>query len=268
MSILIVSPTNAYTTKRLQAEVRKLDARAEFIDAGELHGPRFDVGRYDSLYVRQGFSQWTEVKKLVNDFALAGKKVVDANLVDEDMHLGKLDALEKLSKAGIPVPTTSQWSHSSFAFPLMLKWQYGLKGRGVFVVRSVKDAQKVLEEYPAEELLAQKFIEADFEYRVMLVGYKSLPVLVRYTYDKKTYRVDSNQGTVIKTADLPELAAVAEKASHVLGRELSRADILEKDGKFYVLEVNRWPGIESFEKFTGYNVAKDFIEYLSVKVQP
>jgi len=28
------------------------------------------------------------------------------------------------------------------------------------------------------------------------------------------------------------------------------------------LEVNRWPGFESFEKLSGFNVAGEFVKYL------
>jgi glutathione synthase/RimK-type ligase-like ATP-grasp enzyme len=40
-------------------------------------------------------------------------------------------------------------------------------------------------------------------------------------------------------------------------------DILEKAGKFYVLEVNRFPGLKSFEQQTKSNIYAKFIEYLA-----
>ena len=56
---------------------------------------------------------------------------------------------------------------------------------------------------------------------------------------------------------------IAEKASKVLGRELSKIDILEDYmGKLYILEVNRFPGLKSFEELTGFNVAGEFVKYL------
>ena len=60
-----------------------------------------------------------------------------------------------------------------------------------------------------------------------------------------------------KFADLDILILKKEGRSH--------ADILEKDGKFFILEVNRFPGLESFEKLTKYNVGKEFLKYLTEK---
>jgi glutathione synthase/RimK-type ligase-like ATP-grasp enzyme len=35
-----------------------------------------------------------------------------------------------------------------------------------------------------------------------------------------------------------------------------------KAEEVYVLEVNRCPGLKSFEKLTGFNVIKEFVKYL------
>lgn len=67
---------------------------------------------------------------------------------------------------------------------------------------------------------------------------------------------------------IQKVVALAERAARVLGRELAKVDILEDQrGNLFVLEVNRWPGFQNFEKLSGYNVAWEFVSYLQKKLK-
>jgi glutathione synthase/RimK-type ligase-like ATP-grasp enzyme len=120
--------------------------------------------------------------------------------------------------------------------------------------------------YPQEEMIVQQYIRADFEYKVITVGYKSIPVILKIAYDRERSRPDYTKCQVISLAFHDELVQLAERAAQALGRELAKTDIVEANGKYYVLEVNRWPGLEVFEKYSGHNVAKDFVAYIKSKV--
>ena len=64
------------------------------------------------------------------------------------------------------------------------------------------------------------------------------------------------------------MIALAERAARVLGRELAKVDIIQDaEGELFILEVNRWPGFQNFEKLTGYNVAGEFVGYLQKKLK-
>ena len=76
-------------------------------------------------------------------------------------------------------------------------------------------------------------------------------------------RGGSEADGVVGADKIKELTHLAEQSSRVLKRELAKVDILESRGKFYILEVNRFPGLKSFEEFTKYNATKEFLEYLS-----
>jgi hypothetical protein len=120
--------------------------------------------------------------------------------------------------------------------------------------------------------MQQEYIEADWEYKIITVGYKALPVILRFKFNKKSGRVDFSSARRVPiygpfglpmnrhATNLPQLAELAAKT---LGRELAKVDILEKAGKFYVLEVNRFPGLKSFEQQTKSNIYAKFIEYLA-----
>ncbi len=320
MKILVISPKGVYAAVRLAEEARSQKIEVSVMDMYELQSCAFkvDIKGFDVLYVRNPFSNnlakhLPEVVDLAKQFRLAGKKVVDSVIAKGILAEGKWADYQKLEAAGLPIPKTDALLNfllSTFHFPLILKWIYGFKGKHTFLIKDQTDLDKVLERYPKEELVFQEFIPAEYEYKVITVGYKALPVILRFNIDSATKRPDFNKYLAIHTpttspryagysslkkeetlrsasedssvasptdkegwlakrdgvvgADkMQTLTNLAEQSSHLLGRELSKVDILESKGKFYILEVNRFPGLDSFERLTGYNVAGEFIKYLA-----
>ena len=156
-----------------------------------------------------------------------------------------------------------------------------MKAKGTFLISSDKDLKRIPSDISKKEFMVQEYIGADYEYKVITVGYKALPIVLRFKFNKKLGRVDFTSHSFLlldrgspfiawrKWGDLEgggwegvkKVVSIAEKASKTLGRELAKVDILEKAGKFYVLEVNRFPGLESFEKLTKYNAVREFLKY-------
>ena len=163
-----------------------------------------------------------------------------------------------------------------------------MKAKGTFLIKQKSDFKKIPIMIPTKELMAQDYIEADYEYKIITVGYKALPVVLRFKFDKKKGRIVFASYSVIPSQvwsrgipyrlkakgslhsdalsrddKVRRVIKLAERASKTLGRELAKVDILEKAGKFYILEVNRFPGLESFESLTKYNAVREFINYLT-----
>jgi glutathione synthase/RimK-type ligase-like ATP-grasp enzyme len=268
-----------------------------------------------------------KIIQLAQSFKAQGGRVVDDNITKGNLGKGKWEDYQKLIKAGLSIPKT--WKYESrimnYGFklstkhlalsPFILKWIYGLKAKGTFLIRKEADLENLPRYLPRNELMQQEYIEADWEYKIITVGYKALPVILRFKFNKKSGRVDFSSFSVIPSesssrACLPgrqgipyrlktkgslppaprlwrasrsttksavpdealaksgrddkvsNLTQLAELAAKTLGRELAKVDILEKAGKFYVLEVNRFPGLKSFESLAKYNVFKLFVEYL------
>ena len=72
----------------------------------------------------------------------------------------------------------------------------------------------------------------------------------------------AKRGEVVGVDKIKKIVYLAEQSSELLKRELAKVDILESAGKFYVLEVNRFPGLKSFEELTKFNVTAEFLRYL------
>jgi glutathione synthase/RimK-type ligase-like ATP-grasp enzyme len=131
-------------------------------------------------------------------------------------------------------------------------------------VKSESDVSEILKEFPAEELIWQEFVQAKYEYKVVAIGCESLPKIFKFKMKADGFKADFATREVVLSDEYKNVVDLAEKGSRVLGRELSKSDILEGvDGKLYLLEVNRSPGLrDGFEDGLGVNVVRGFLEYL------
>lgn len=290
--ILVISPADTYAAKRLIEEAKKTGITLDVLNPRLLAKAdlRELANKYKVLYARNPFYAQSPmylpyVISLAEEFKLSGKKVVDENVAKGRLGLGKWEDYQNLKTAGILAPKTEKLKPEVYENPRLepyvLKWIYGLRGKSSFFIHPAQtsaETKNVLAAHPAHEWLMQEYIEADYEYKVITVGYKSLPIILRFKIKSSGFMVDYQSAEIFglsasgflpsnnKRADLLKAAAsLAEAASQALGRELAKVDILQKGGKLYVLEVNRFPGLKSFETLAKYNVAAEFLAYLRQK---
>jgi len=227
------------------------------------------------LFVRQAYvetahkmaaAELRPIVDLARSFAASGKMVIDSALAKNGLGGGKLEVYRALENTGVPVPPTrvlAEIDPGSIIYPKVLKWNFGFGAQHVFFVDSAARLAEIAARYPADELLVQEFIEAPREYKYIVVGFKALPVVVRYVIDRAKHVPDLDDFEVVQTTELPQLTKLMETAARVTERELCKIDVLEDaSGRFYILEVNRWPGLKPFEEASGYNVAREFIKYI------
>jgi len=267
--ILVISSKTTYADKRLVSEAKAANVDLKIVSPGELRD--INPADFRCLFVRNPFVEkspkyLSEVVNLAKTFKQAGKKVFDSSVASGDLAKGKWVDYQKLLKAYLPIPRTEvlqSYNLKPKTYPLILKWIYGFKGKHVYLVSDEQRFRLLLKKYPKEELMLQEFVPAQYEYKIITLGYKALPVVLRFNIKDSRFRVNPVAFESVPTEKLPKrLIALAELASKVLGREMAKVDILENNGKFYILEVNRFPGLQSFETLTKYNVAREFLEYL------
>ncbi len=268
MPLLLISPTNAYATKRLQEEALLANVELQSFDVADLAKQSFNINpsNFSLLYVRQAYPYFREVIDLAEKFKAAEKPVVDAGIAEGDLGLGKLITLQKLQASGVSTPKTnfvSTLNQIDFKSPLIAKWNYGFGGKHTYLVKNPADLDSLTKKYPSEQLLLQEFIPAEFEYKLITVGYKALPLIIKLKTNHNKFLPDFSKYEILQLQNVPEVVSLAERAAKILGRELAKVDILEAGGKLYILEVNRWPGLQTFEKLSGYNVAQAFITHLN-----
>ena len=146
---------------------------------------------------------------------------------------------------------------------------------GTFWIRSEADLTELREKAIDKDgkqirgYLVQPYIPNDGDYRLFVVGYKTLGGFKRSPKEEKVV-MNKSRGKSVGLDEVPEdVAAEAEKACRALGVEVAGVDLVRdsRDGKVYVIEVNEAPQYKVFEKRTGKNAVKVVVEYLIKKAQ-
>jgi len=304
MKLFLISPYRAYATHRLLGEASNQGIELTVREIKQLIDQDFDINPsgFDALYIRQAYRSYepqvqpeylSKLVDLAQRFKDAGKVVVDQSLTDDDLSAGKYESLMRLQEQGIVTPPTIPLKNISKAdlsetdifsathsraaavasvqkslgqHRLIAKWNYGFGAKHTYLINSMSDLKKVQDKYRAEEILIQEFVPADFEYKVITVGYQSLPIIIKLATNRNKFLPDFNSYQLLAPSDIPPVAALAQTSAKILKRELAKVDILQASNQLYVLEVNRWPGLQYFEKTTHYNVAADFLRYIQTRL--
>lgn len=271
MRLLLISPPEVYATRQLLAEAAGLEVDIELRQAGKIKqwAEGIEPENYDALFIRQGYPYFTEVMALAKRFSEAGKTVVDSAIAQGDLEISKLAACQKMAGSNLPIPKTAPWTEIDpglLRYPCVLKWIYGFGGKSVFLVKEPEQIPPIVDRYPPRQLLWQEFLPAQWEYKIITIGYKSLPVVLKFKINPKTSVSNLENFEKVPAGEIPKIVELAERGSRLLGRELAKTDILESNGRYYILEVNRWPGIKPWDSLSGINVTREFLLYIKRQV--
>jgi RimK family alpha-L-glutamate ligase len=231
------------------------------------------VDEYDVLIARTFYPFISEALTVARLFHTAGKMVIDASLADEGFVVSKMHDYLILAQHGLPVPRTWQITDpakisalaSQLGYPCVLKGIHGSHGTHVHLVNNTNDIATKLASYSRGELMLQEYLPANEDYRLMVVGYRTLPLMVSREPTPGDFRTNVGLGHSVaahRVADFDGLGTIAQEAASVLRREFAGVDIRFHKGKPVVLEVNRRPIFENFERVTDLDVAGQFLQYV------
>ncbi len=218
--------------------------------------------QFDALFIRET----TNVNHYTFRFA---KKAENEGLVvidDPESILkctNKVYLSELLNTNNIAAPKTkiiqkvsSQEDLAEFQYPFILKQPDGSFSKGVKKVEDAKELNIVLKDLflKSDLLIAQEFFPTEFDWRVGIMDGKTLYVCKYFMAPKHWQVMDWNSSGKLNTygdvetiavADAPKgLIEIAEKAAGLIGTGLYGVDVKERDGKFYIIEVNDNPSID------------------------
>lgn len=257
--------------KRLGVQVDVIESHdVHFAADGKQVGAFFQsrnlAQEYDVLLVRAFIPLISESITLARLFREAGKVVIDESLTNQGYAMSKMHDYVVMASNGVAVPRTQQFcdptelleAADTLGYPCILKGGHGSYGRHVHKVASHEDLRKKLLRYKPGEVMVQEYLDAVLDYRVVVVGYKALPVYVSRKPVSGEFRTNFEHNEIVTShplAEAPHLQEIAEKAARALNREFSGVDIRCRGTTPLVLEANRRPGFKDFEKATGYDVA-------------
>ncbi len=183
----------------------------------------------------------------------------------------KWRTLERLGRAGIPVPRTvlmkdldqlPQALAAVGGVPVVIKPLVGEQGRAVVLAESHEGALSVLEAllYLNRDLIVQEFLPECSDLRALVSGGRLLAA-ARRRAPQGRFRANLHQGGTLERVSLsPELTELALAATWECGLTLAGVDLLENQRGPVVLEVNAAPGLEGLESCTGLDLASQIVD--------
>ncbi len=178
-----------------------------------------------------------------------------------------------LTTHGIPVIPTKLFVNQEkfekqrklFNLPIIAKLTTGSHGDGVNLINTEDQLTNITNKYNIQDILFQEFIDTTSDersdLRILTLGDKVLGAFERYVDKSKVITNYSAGGEIRKYELTSELSDLALKISKIMNADYCGIDIIFKDGRPLVLEVNSAPQFKGFEKVTGINVARKLIEY-------
>lgn len=289
MKILWLGWEDDYTPERMRHAAASLEVELSTLEISDISFVAADgtvgvyhhgldlVKEYDALIARTFYPHISEALTVARLFSNAGKVVIDQSLTDEGFIVSKMHDYLLLASNGITVPRTWQVYSSTalvaqadrLGYPCVLKGVHGSHGTHVHLANNQQELLKRWTEYFPGELMLQEYIPAAEDFRLLVVGYQVLPLMVsRYPApgDFRTNVAFSRSGAACRVSDYPGLEDIAKQAARVLRREFAGVDIRYQGDTPVVLEVNRRPVFEHFESVTGLDVAGQYLSYAASKI--
>lgn len=279
MKVLLIGNNEGSGSKRLKEEFEKRGHEMRSIKSVRLVA-RIEDGEFDLLadsgeslmdhdvyFFRATLSRLGEEIGIIASELRRRGKVVMEPAVAERRSLA-IDKLLFPYKQEFSVPNYKLFLGSvayreqkdNLSFPLIVKSTRGSMGKKVRKVNNESELDSAVEElrFP---IIIQRYIPIDYDVRVMVIDGKILGAFTRYnkTGDFLTSRRGGGREVVHLSGEMESAALEAYKLS---GLKVVGVDLVEHEGKVYVLEANASPQFGMFEKVTGINVAERIVAYL------
>ncbi len=180
----------------------------------------------------------------------------------------------RLEAAGLPVPRTLTCQDSETAMmafetlgrDVIVKPLFGAEGRGICRVSDPDLAFRTfrtLERIDAVLYLQEFIHHPGHDVRVLVVGGEIIGSMRRYADDDFRTNVAVSGRAEPHTATLDE-QRIALAAADSVGTHFAGVDLLyDQSGRCYVIEVNAVPGWQAFQRTTGIDVARRFVEWVA-----
>ena len=250
-------PSDAKAIQKFMKAGDQAGFNVELIDKNDLG----ELIQYDALFIRET----TYVNHHTFRFAKKAQSLGLAVIDDPDSILkctNKVYLYELLNANKILTPKSYVISKENYKqlpeklnYPFILKQPDGAFSKGVFKINNANEYKQVATMFQKSELvIAQEFLPTPFDWRVGIIDGQVLYVckyfmaaahwqIVNWNTEKQQQEGDVQ---CITPDQAPSgLLKTALKATSLIGKGLYGVDMKEVEGKFYVIEINDNPNIDS-----------------------
>lgn len=230
------------------------------------HKNHMDLEDYDLVYFRKAGGAMQQMATCAHYLNDRGVPFYDRELIRSGSR-NKLSMMAMLQRKNIPVPATLfcrnrrrvkrlviKTYRDTFGFPIILKATGGSRGDANYKIDNPEELDIRLAAEPNRSFMVQEFIPNKGDYRFFVAGGNLRGVIERLTAEG-THLSNTSKGaqaTMVDTGSFNETVRTqAVQSALIFGRDVAGVDVMfdTRNGKHYILEVNRAPQIErsSFE---------------------
>ncbi|MEI7604519.1 MAG: RimK family alpha-L-glutamate ligase [bacterium] len=229
---------------------------------------------YDLIIFRFIFSAKKRAMALSKLLRYSGVKVMDNNLEQVGYNIDKIRDSILFHVNNIPYPKSINVldeddftdSCNEMGYPVIVKHTGSGKGQGVYKFDDIGDVEDFIEKIEEkgkklQTYLIQEFVPYVMDIRVLVISGNVVGAMQRIPKEGE-FKANFSRGGSVKMIEIDdETRELARKAAEVTRATNAGVDVLvAENGTKYILEVNRTPGFEGFEKATGMDIATLIIE--------
>jgi glutathione synthase/RimK-type ligase-like ATP-grasp enzyme len=247
-----------------------------------------DLSKYDLVFVRRA-GRYVRFMGAISKY-LDYKNVlfIDPAFREIGMSMDKASSALRLALKKIVMPDTYFCFRSAvlnnkekivknLGFPIIAKAINSQRNKNIFILKDVKDFEKLLKRsntrsHSGKEFIFQKFIDIEREFRLLVMGGKVVVLEQKSVRNYKKIKVeylDPDEPSVFLKLDsvCESINKMALKSTKALNLDVAGVDVaIEKGtGKNYLIEVNKGPGIVPDAKTSPE--LKAFSDYLQQKIR-
>lgn len=192
------------------------------------------------VYLRYKDIPFTEVEgeksKLVDDvyFALAGVRLPNTFYCQRKKYNKNIHHIERVC-----------------GYPMIVKTTRGFGGEGVYMAQDREELLDVINNRLIQRgnYICQEFIPNNFDYRIIVSAQENILSAEKRTRNENEYRNNVHLGASEEFIDAnkldDDLSDISIKATKALNLNWAGVDIVQStyDNKYYILELNRRPGL-------------------------
>ncbi|MBI4245113.1 MAG: RimK family alpha-L-glutamate ligase [Planctomycetes bacterium] len=282
--IIILSRDNTlYATRRLYEEFCKKGYSVLVINPSELvcRSAKASLGIYyrgnllhNRAVVIPRISQMNldYILSVVRQFELCGFKVLNPSFSIYKARDKYACLMELASKRLEVVPTLLIKSSNNYKLvktllgdlPVVVKTTRSMGGFGTILVEneiSLRSSMQIIWNSWQDTIVQKFMINAQpTDYRIIVLDSKVIGSAKRTGSDD--FRTNLHQGGSFHSVILNKsVYKIAIDAVKIVGLKLGAVDLIEYEGKFYILEVNSSPGFEGMEGALGRNIVMRIVNY-------
>lgn len=281
----VTPPSDAKALEAFRSAAEDTGFYTEFITKADYSR----IPEFDALFIR-------ETTSVNNHTYLFSRKAYAEGLVvvDDPWSImrcsNKLYLHERMSRARVLMPKSWTLTRGvllkkqleGLLFPLILKQPDGSFSRNMFKVGDMETLKEKVELLwkTSDVVLAQQFVESDFDWRIGVLDRSPLYAckyymasghwqIYNWAGEVKEDEQSGNAETLPISQAPPNVVAQAVKAASLIGEGLYGVDLKEAGGKVYLIEVNDNPNIDFGveDKVLGPELYRRFMRYLFNRIE-